>query len=123
MPSFFILLNIYFLRGAVRGTGPVTRGVVVQISLAMAGIVWGAVLALLNLTWQAIWLNINWQAEANRKTLDLISDFTKLTKDLTGTLFDKIEALESAQRESTDAPGTLRTVLTRIKRLFGAGGP
>lgn len=124
LPS--ILADIYLLRGDLRRTAPVTRVIVFQICLEVAGIVYN----LLNLGMIFIWQAIGRQAdiiltETNTvsKLLDIVRISNELTKATTDDLYAKIEALAQPhplEIEPAKPPqGTLRKLLTGIKNLFG----
>jgi multisubunit Na+/H+ antiporter MnhE subunit len=73
LPSFLILFFLVQLIFDLRRTAPVTRGVIFDITVDMAGIVWGAVLSVMIV----IARELDSQTDVSRKVLNMHLDITK----------------------------------------------
>jgi hypothetical protein len=88
-PPFLILSNIYVLVVELRRTSPITRWAVYEISAAVAGVLYGAVLILLNIAWQSI--RRQWQINAEQVKIDReIVDILRSVANSSNTTDEKI---------------------------------
>ena len=81
LPPVLILTNLFTLILELRRTAPVTRWAIYQISVAVVGVFYGAVLLLLNIVWQSI--RHQWQINAEQSKIDreIIDILSRLASD------------------------------------------
>jgi hypothetical protein len=130
LPLLYVLLYTYGLLREFRDTRPVTRWAILQISMAVGGIIWAAVTALVNSLARAMKLGAEAQAAVDRGLLDLIQTLRDWTKEsgenqhaINKSLLASLEALIAAQPSQTEpdkaTEGKLHKLLGTLKHLFG----
>jgi hypothetical protein len=117
LPPFLMLVNLYTLVGELRSTAPITRGAVYHISTAVAGMLYGATLLLLNIAWQSFrqqWqLNIE-QSKFDHKIIDILRALAGSVHTTAETLAlqQKLQQLQIEQAElEQSGQGRLRRLL------------
>jgi hypothetical protein len=126
IPLLSILLYTYTLLQEFRDTRPVTRWVILLISIAVGGIFWAGVIALVNALAREMRLRADAQDEVNRRLLGLIEDLRDLIKAMGDTqhaidesLNSTLEALIAAQtKPNKPIEGKVRKLLSGLKKLF-----